>query len=136
MKIALRATAHLDFVPGEPSGNRYGETVAVYYTIAWLDRYLKGADDPATAQDAYGRLTASVFDDSADRHNLSQGFWDPVKAAESGDPVYGGNVPYIIAEMPVANRLSIYFHSKCNISVPGSSGRAQSSDLRATGCAA
>ena len=77
MKVAMRAATHLDWVPSEPAGNRYVETVSVYYTLAWFDRYLKGSDDPNLASEAFKRLTAPVFDDSADRHNISQGFYDP-----------------------------------------------------------
>lgn len=134
MQIALRAALHLDFVPPELSGNRYAEIVTAYYTLAWFDRYLKGPDDLAMAQNAYERLTASVFDDSADRHNISMGFWDPFKAVASGDLLYGGNVPYRIEGMPVANRLFFYYRSKCDIAVPGSISRAVSDDIRADGC--
>jgi hypothetical protein len=135
MKIAMRASTHLDWVPSTLAGNRYVELLSVYYTLAWFDRYLKGADDPALASDAYARLTAEVFDDSADIHNISQGFWDPVQAALSGDPLYGGNVPYTLAGKSVANRLSFYFPSKCSLTVPGSpEDRAESTDLRNDGC--
>ncbi|HEX9712783.1 MAG TPA: alpha/beta fold hydrolase [Actinomycetota bacterium] len=133
MQIGLRAALHLDFVPSELSGNRYAELVTMHYTIAWFDRYLKGIDDPGTAADAYARLTASVFDGGADGHNLSQGFYDPVLAATSAD-VYGGNVPYAIDGMPVADRLSFYYLSKCFLTMPGSSERATSDDMRALGC--
>ncbi|HVL32561.1 MAG TPA: hypothetical protein VM600_03160, partial [Actinomycetota bacterium] len=42
MKIALRATAHLDWTPSLLAGNRYAELISVYYALAWFDRYLKG----------------------------------------------------------------------------------------------
>jgi pimeloyl-ACP methyl ester carboxylesterase len=128
MKVALRATTHLDWVPSEPSGNRYGEIVSVYFTLAWFDRYLKGSTE------AFRRLTADRFDDSADVHNISQGLYDPAKAAAAGDPL-AGNVPYRIAGTPVANRLSFYFRSKCFLTVPGSGGRRiASDDVRREGC--
>lgn len=127
MQIALRAALHLDFVPSELAGNRYAEGVVMYFTTAWFDRYLKGDGG------AYARLTASVFDGSADLHNISEGFFDPVKAAMAADP-YGGNVPYSIAGMPVADRVSFYYRSKCSLSVPGSTDRAISEDIRAKGC--
>jgi dienelactone hydrolase len=133
MKVAMRAATHLDWVPSQPSGNRYVETVSVYYTLAWFDRYLKGQGNPRLQTDAFERLTAARFDDSADRHNISQGFYDPARAA-AGDP-YAGNVPYRINGMPVANRMSFYFPSKCYLSVPGAEGlRAASEDMRARGC--
>ena len=131
MKVAMRAATHLDWTPSEPSGNRYVETVSVYYTLAWFDRYLKG--DRKLAKDAFGRLTASVFDDSADRHNISQGFYDPARAAASGDP-YAGNVPYRIKGMTTASRMSFYFPSKCYLTVPGDGRLAISDDVRRRGC--
>lgn len=133
MQIALRAALHLDFVPSELSGNRYVESVVMYFTTAWFDRYLKGDGDPQAAAEAYARLTAAAFDVSADLHNISQGFFDPLAAAASGD-LYGGNVPYTIEGMPVADRLSFYYLSKCNLSVPGFDARAISDDIRAHGC--
>jgi dienelactone hydrolase len=139
MRLALRASAHLDWTPSQLSGSRYAELVTVYYTLAWFDRYLRGADDPDLAQDAFARLTAEVFDDSADRHNISQGFFDPTQALASADPLYGGNVPYSIAGLPVADRLSFYFLSKCSLSAPRPGGsapglRAASDDMRTEGC--
>lgn len=135
MKIALRATTHLDWTPSEPSGNRYGEIVSVYYTLAWFDRYLKGADDPQIAGQAFERLTGESFDGTADRHNISQGMFDPALAAQSpGDP-YAGNVPYSIEGLPVRDRLSFYFPSKCFLTAPGG-GRYFTDDMRAGGCTA
>ena len=127
MQIALRAALHLDFVPSELAGNRYAESVVMYFTTAWFDRYLKG--DAA----AYERLTAQAFDATADLHNISQGFFDPARAAASGD-VYGGNMPYTIEGMLVADRLSFYYLSKCSLSAPGSTARAVSEDIRKNGC--
>jgi dienelactone hydrolase len=135
MQIALRAALHLDFVPSELAGNRYVESVVMYFTTAWFDRYLKGDGDPQTAAAAYARLTASVFDGSAGLHNISQGFFDPLQAAASGD-LYGGNVPYSVEGMPVADRVSFYYLSKCNLSIPGSADRATSDDMRTKGCPA
>lgn len=145
MKISIRSALHLDWVPSELAGNRYTESVTVYYTLAWFDRYLKGkvtgTEPPAEqearrgiARDAFARLTATSFDDSADVHNISQGFWDPAKAVASGDPLYGGNVPYEIAGMPVADRLSFYFFSRCFITEPGTDARFESNDMREEGC--
>lgn len=147
MKISIRAALHLDWVPTELAGNRYVESVTNYYTLAWFDRYLKGkivgseseeekAARRAIASDAYRRLTAATFDDSADRHNVSQGLWDPGQAALSADPLYGGNVPYTITGMPVADRLSFYFFSRCFITDPTTGVRANSDDMRSSGCPA
>jgi hypothetical protein len=115
MHIALRATSHGGWSPG--LGERYSALATLYFTRAWFDRYLKGTADPAIAADGFKRLTASTFDDSADAHYISQGFYDPVLAASSADP-YGGNVPYTIAGTEVANHLSFYFASRCFISAP------------------
>lgn len=134
MQVPLRAALHLDWVPSQLSGNRYAEAVTVYYTLAWFDRYVRGATEPDVAAGAFGRLTATEFDDSADRHNISQGTFDPERA-DPDDP-YAGNVPYHIAGLPVADRLSFYFRAKCSLTVPGSSDAVTFDDIRADGCAA
>ena len=58
--------------------------------------------------------------DSVDIHNISMGFWDPVKAAMSpaANPGLGGNVTYTLAGTPIWWRLSFYAPSVCYISVP------------------
>jgi hypothetical protein len=134
MQVPLRAALHLDWVPSQLSGNRYAEGVSVYYTLAWFDRYVRGASEPDVAADAFDRLTATEFDDSADRHNISQGIFDP-DLAEPDDP-YTGNVPYRIDGLPVADRLSFYFRAKCSLTAPGSSDTVRSDDIRTDGCAA
>lgn len=131
MLVMLRAGTHLDFSLFGGPASRYGESVINYYTLAWFDRYLKGAHDPALAADAYRRLTAQTFDDSADRHNISQGLYD--KAA-AGDSVLKGNRPYLVGGTPVRDRLSFYFTSRCAITKPGSTVRVGSEDMRAAGC--
>src|SRR5437763_7633075 len=74
MKVSLRAATHLDFTQFSPgTGSRYGAVVALYYTLAWFDRYVKGSM-PGQRQLAYRalvRLTASTFDRSADVHSIS-----------------------------------------------------------------
>lgn len=134
MQVALRAALHLDWTPSEPSGNRWAESMNVWYTTAWFDRYVKGSTDPAAAREGFDRLTATVYDDFADRRNISQGFYDPARAAAAGDP-YAGNVPYAISGMRAADRLSFRFLSKCFLTVPGSQQRAVSDDLRTSPCA-
>lgn len=172
--LNLRATNHIDWNGngvGSLSGNRLSELVINYYSLAWLDRHLKGKlafdEDGAVitydgrteteervyrqahAQDAFDRLTSLTFDDSADRHNISMGFYDPIQHLTSGDPVYGGNVPYSIDGLWITDRLSQEYRSFCSVSVPdyvgGSDGtpasetsaRADSGadgDIRFTGC--
>ena len=134
MHIALRAALHLDFVPSELSGNRWAELVTVYYTLAWFDRYLKGAEDLGAAAAAFARLTGTMFDESADRHNISQGLYDPAAAVTAGD-LYAGNVPYRIEGTSVADRLSFYYRSRCHVTVPGSPAHAVTEDMRAEPCA-
>ena len=131
MLVVLRAGTHLDFSLFGGPASRYGEGVINYYTLAWFDRYLKGAHDPALAADAFKRLTAQTFDDSADRHNISQGLYDKGAA---GDSITQGNRPYRIAGTPVRDRLSFYYQSRCAITQPGSTQRVRSEDMRAAGC--
>lgn len=141
--LTLRATNHIDWNGngvGSLAGNRLSELVINYYSLAWLDRHLRGrlASDPngdvityegrseaqerayrqAQAQDAFDRLTAMRFDDSTDIHNISMGWYDPVQHATSIDPLYGGNVPYSIEGLWVTDRLSPEFRSFCSVSVP------------------
>jgi hypothetical protein len=172
--VTLRATNHIDWNGngvGSLAGNRWAELVINYYSLAWLDRHLQGrlvfdsdgtvatsdgrteseerAYRQARAQDAFDRLTAMTFDDSADIHNISMGWYDPVKHATSGDPLYGGNVPYSIEGFWVTDRLAQEYRSFCSVSVPdyvggsnGSPGSAVAAyadsgaagDMRFTGC--
>jgi dienelactone hydrolase len=105
MKVTLRAATHLDFtqfVPG--TGSRYGAPVSLYYTLAWFDRYLRGAGrgHAALRRDARHRLLATRFDRSADIYNVSGGTYDAAT---------GRNVPAFIAGQPVRDRLSFEFRS-------------------------
>ncbi len=167
MLITPRATTHLDWAGSFTFGNRLNELVSGYFSLAWFDRYLKGrlvvdrrgnvvttqgrnpaqerTHRQAIAEAAFARLTAERFDDSADLHNISQGYWDLQQAALRGDPVRGGNIPYAIADMPVADRLSFYHRSVCFLTltdvVAGRSAqviaRADSGldgDMRRDGC--
>jgi dienelactone hydrolase len=103
MTIALRAATHLDFTEfPQANGSRYGVATTFYYTLAWFDRYLRGAGREQLALDALQRLTAGRFDDSADVHNISGGRWDPATQT---------NLPARIAGQPVADRLSFHFRS-------------------------
>lgn len=133
MLLVLRAATHLDFSLFGGPASRYGESAINYYTLAWFDRYLKGARDPAVAADAFRRLTAQAFDDSADRHNISQGLYDPAAATAAGS-VYKGNLPYLVKGTSTRDRLSFYFKSRCAITPPGSTLRVESEDMRSAGC--
>jgi hypothetical protein len=108
MQIALRGSSHAEwaFAAYAWPASRKGERVALYYTLAWFDRWLKGAggDAEATAQraSAGARLRATTFDDSADRSSVGMGPWDPGTQR---------NVPNRIANEAVADHLSIYYRS-------------------------
>jgi hypothetical protein len=132
MQVSPRASTHIDW--GRPSGgpfSTYGEMVAVYYTLAWFDRYLKGVDDVAMADDALRRLTATdTFDGSADVHSIGTGFFDAQRAL-SGGSVEAGNVPITIEDMPIRNRLSFYYPTR--YSLKNGTGQLQCEDVRA-GC--
>jgi dienelactone hydrolase len=117
MKISLRAVTHLDFTEfPQANGSRYGVVTTLYYTLAWFDRHLKGADD------ALPRLVASEFDGSADVHYISGGRFDPAT---------GANLPARIAGQPVRDRLSFHFRSAYRLD----GGRYRCDDMRA-GCPA
>jgi dienelactone hydrolase len=135
MKVVLRAATHLDWVPRASAASRLGEAVSAYYTLAWFDRYLKGIRDPRAARDGFRRLTAATFDASTDVHNISQGRYDAAQAALAADP-YAGNVPYRLEGLPVRDRLSFSFVSKCRLTAPTGAVRATSDDIRTTGCTA
>ena len=130
MQVSVRATTHIDW--GRPSGgtfSTYGEMTETYYALAWFDRYLRGANDPAVAADAERRLTASdKFDDSADRHSIGTGFFDAQKAKDAGS-VGAGNVPITIGGQPVRNRLSFLYPSRYFLD----GGAVQCQDIRG-GC--
>jgi dienelactone hydrolase len=127
MQIALRSSTHLEYsyVPYILPASRIGERVAYYYTQAWFDRYLRGS------RAAYDRLTATKFDTSADRHSIGGGTYDPSAAAADPADTTAGNVPYTIAGLPVADRMSIYYDSEYSLSRRGSNQRATCLDIRA-----
>jgi hypothetical protein len=170
MHLTFRATNHIDWNGngvGSLAGNRWAELAINYYSLAWLDRHLQGllvtdesgvvvtsagrneADERAyrqsRAQDAFDRLTAMQFDDSVDPHQISMGLWDPELAVSSGDPVYGGNIPFKAEGLWITDRLAQEYRSFCSVSVPdyvngsGTAARADSGvdgDMRFTGCPA
>lgn len=116
--IALRGSTHQEWVYnpfymnaqlGQFVASRHGERVGLYYTLAWFDRFLKGAvttlprgDEATQSANARGRLIAATFDASADRSSIGQGTWDPTTRS---------NVPYLIGGSAVSDHLSFYFRS-------------------------
>jgi dienelactone hydrolase len=109
MEVALRGSTHQEWTyipyslanPLAPltDASARGQEVAAYYTLAWLDRYLK----PAMASDATRRLTARVFDDSSDRSSIGSGTWDALQQR---------NVPYHLSGDLTADLLSWKFRSE------------------------
>ena len=82
---------------GQSVASRDGERVALHYTLAWFDRFLRGS-----ARDARERLVAPLFDDSADRSSIGQGSYDVVEQR---------NVPYTIGGETTAEHLSQLYPS-------------------------
>jgi hypothetical protein len=142
LNFSARATVHTDWngYGVGLAGNRLVELLTNYYNLAWFDRHLQGrlvfdeagnvvttggrteaqerAYRQVQAEDAFDRLTARYFDDSADVHNISMGFWDPDLAQSSGDLLLGGNVPFQVAGLETRDRFSPYFQSVCSLSLP------------------
>ena len=149
MQIAPRTSTHLDwthFAGANPFGPSidngvYGEMVATYYTLAWLDRYVAPSStapsrkaqrlSKAAAKNALRRLTASGtdrFDRSADVHSIGAGFFDAAKAKKAGNPE-AGNVPITIGGLPIRNLLSFEYESRYFLN----GGALHCEDMRA-GC--
>jgi dienelactone hydrolase len=117
MTITPRASTHLDFsfIPLLPlSGSRWGERVAMHYTLAWFDRYLK--DD----RRALARLTAHTFDGSADASATGTGSYSPP----------GENEPHRLEGQAVAERLSFHYRSAYWLD----RGAASCEDMRTSRC--
>jgi dienelactone hydrolase len=114
MQVALASSTHLEwtYIPYILPASSEGERVAMHYTLAWMDRYVKGSTDGlrgparratrAVVADATARLTATTFDGSADASAIGAGTWDPAT---------GTNVPHTISGDTVAGHLSIYHRS-------------------------
>ena len=128
MMVAPRSSTHLDwtrFAAANPFGpwidhGVYGEMVATYYTLAWLDRYVAASGLPLLLRHtkqtkaALRRLTASGtdrFDRSADAHSIGAGFFDARKANKAREPE-AGNVPVTIRGIPVRNLLSFQYDTR------------------------
>jgi predicted dienelactone hydrolase len=128
MSITSRASDHYEWgyqpLPANFPSSRYGERVALYFTLAWFDRYLKG--DP----DGTARLMRGFFDETSDLHSIGAGTYDPALAAASPTDPFAGNVPYQISGKCVANLLSFYYHSAYWLE----GGALQTGDMRALGC--
>jgi dienelactone hydrolase len=100
--VALRSSSHPDwgYVPESlvnPFANisvaqsRYGERLGAYYTVAWLDRWLKGM------RGADARLLGCQYDGSVDAASIGVGTYDARTHS---------NAPYRIKGLPAARLLS------------------------------
>ena len=125
MQVNLRSSTHLEYtyVPYILPASRLGERVAFHYTLAWFDRYVKGDES------ARRRLTETTFDGSADASAIGAGAYDAERAAADPSNPEAGNVPYALAGLPVADRVSIYYRSSYSLD----GGAAACADMRA-GC--
>lgn len=106
MTLALRGSTHQDWshlplqsanpLGGAPiaGASRLGERVALHFTLAWLDRFLK--TKKADRRSGQARLVARTFDASADASSIGSG-------TARAD---GINRPYRIAGRPVARQVS------------------------------
>jgi LPXTG-motif cell wall-anchored protein len=114
MYVVLASSTHQEFAYVGPEGgapaSRYGQRVATYFALGWLDRYLKGArlgpvrdDERVQRDDAGRRLLARRFDRSVDLSSTGLGMWDLAGVT---------NTPYHIAGEPVASALSSYYVSR------------------------
>ncbi|HEX4872704.1 MAG TPA: prolyl oligopeptidase family serine peptidase [Nevskiaceae bacterium] len=110
MLLTLRGSTHHEWSyvpqvltnPVSPLQNASskGAQVGFYYTLAWLDYWLKPSTHRADAQ---RRLLARRFDASADRSSIGSGTFD--FASQS-------NAPYRIEGEDVADHLSVLFLSQ------------------------
>jgi acetyl esterase/lipase len=115
---ALALTQDPTAAEGAAASSR-GERVALHYTLAWFDRWLRPGGRKRR-EAARRRLLARTFDGSADRVAIGQGTWDPVTQR---------NVPYTIGGGAVADHLSQTFASRAHFD------GVACADLRA-GCSA
>lgn len=115
----LDASAHgeWNYATGA-TGTALGERVAFHQSLAWFDRFLKGkttaftrGDESIQSANAITRLTAAVFDNSADRTAIGTGSFDPVSMT---------NNPRMIAGLSVAGQMSPFYRSEVNLTPCGS----------------
>ena len=112
MLVSLRGSTHSEWSyipyaltnPIAPLTNASskGGQVSFHYTLAWMDRWVKGGSGKRAAQD---RLLARRFDGSADAGSIGSGTWDPLTLQ---------NVPYRIEGENVADHLSVFFLSQAH----------------------
>jgi hypothetical protein len=131
--VSIRNGTHLtySYIPYVLPANEIGERVAFYYTLAWLDEYLRGGRDALLPRrdTAYHRLTTlGRFDRSADYNDnrdrsaadisFGAGTFSPTQAATHPTDPAAGNVPYEIRGLSVPDTLSFYYYSEYRIHDP------------------
>jgi hypothetical protein len=136
--VSVRNGTHLTYtyVPYILPANEIGERVAFYYTLAWLDQYLRGGKDallPAS-DTAYRRLTSlGSFDQSPDYNDntvekgaadisFGAGTYSATQAAADPTNPAAGNVPYGIKRISIPDTLSFYYYSEYRLHDPQASG--------------
>ena len=136
--VSIRNGTHLTYtyVPYLLPANEIGERVAFYYTLAWLDQYLRGGKDallPAS-DTAYRRLTSlGSFDQSADHNDntadpgaadisFGAGTYSATQAAADPTNPAAGNVPYEIKGISIPDTLSFYYYSEYRLHDTQASG--------------
>ena len=127
--VVFRGATHLTYtyIPLVFQANELSERMASYYTTAWFDRYLRDDDS------GFDRLTAKTFDDSADKHSIGAGVYDPTAAAADPGNRFAGNVPYKIKGIKVADAVSFYYLSEYTLTDPHGNKRVVCADVR-KGC--
>jgi hypothetical protein len=136
--VSFRNGTHLtySYIPYVFPANEIGERAAFYYTLAWLDEYLRGGKDPLLpAKDtAYKRLTSlGTYDQSADKNDnrsnrgaadisIGAGTYSAAKAAADPTDLSAGNVPYEIKGISIPDTLSFYYYSEYHLHDPQAHG--------------
>ena len=130
--VSIRNGTHLTYtyIPYVLPANEIGERVAFYYTLAWLDEYLRGGKDallPAS-DTAYRRLTSprqlrperrpqrqhDVTRRAADI-SFGAGTYSATQAAADPTNPAAGNVPYEIKGISIPDTLSFYYYSEYSL---------------------
>ena len=137
--VTFRGATHLtySYVPYLLPASELAERFAFYYTLAWLDQYLRGGQDPYTANPAFSRLTSlASYDPSPDRNtagpvSIGAGTYSPAAAAADPANPEAGNVPYTVHGISVPDSLSFYYYSEFSLHNPATGTRDTCLDMRA-----
>jgi hypothetical protein len=136
--VSIRNGTHLtySYIPYVLPANEIGERVAFYYTLAWLDEYLRHGRDALLPRwdTAYHRLTSlGKYDQSADHNDnrsyrgaadisFGAGTYNATAAAANPTNPAAGNVPYEIKGIPIRDTLSFYYYSEYRLHDPQAKG--------------